>query len=168
MRDQAFGPMGSPRYLGYARDIHASGRVLGSRIDTVMDLIRLDAGLIKRRRGSVDVTAALDAVLAQAEASGHGPAELALDLPDSCPVIRGDRWAVERIFSLLLAGAAGKPATLRVAVEDGKLSLAWNGAAPDACGQALLAALDTTMTLADNGLTLTLPIAAPPRRPGRP
>ena len=44
MQTQMFGPMGSPQYLEYARDIHKSGQFLLDVISDILDMSKIEAG----------------------------------------------------------------------------------------------------------------------------
>ena len=56
MTQEIFGPLGSPKYIGYAADIGTSGRYLLAVISDVLEMARLESGRVRleptrRRRG---------------------------------------------------------------------------------------------------------------------
>ena len=46
LKSQAFGPLGSARYVGYATDIHESGQLLLQIISDIMDVAKVETGRI--------------------------------------------------------------------------------------------------------------------------
>ena len=53
MRDQVLGPIGNPKYEGYATDINASGQYLLEMINDILDMSKIEAGRVtlSRRNG---------------------------------------------------------------------------------------------------------------------
>lgn len=60
MKTQAFGPVGSPKYLEYATDIHESGRHLLALIDDLLDLSRIEANRADLNEVEIDVHRVVD------------------------------------------------------------------------------------------------------------
>lgn len=56
IRTQAFGPVGSPKYLEYGNDIHASGQHLLSLISDILDISRTNAGTLELNCALVGVS----------------------------------------------------------------------------------------------------------------
>ena len=103
---EIFGPLGSERYLGYARDIHGSGIHLLALINDILDLSRIDAGEGKLDEEDLDLSAVISQslrfVARQAEAGG-------LVLDSSCesglPLVRADQRRLKQTLINLLANA---------------------------------------------------------------
>lgn len=60
MRDELFGPLGSPRYLEYINDIHSSGIHLLELINDVLDLSKVEAGKFELQEDRVHLQSIID------------------------------------------------------------------------------------------------------------
>ena len=56
MQREMFGPLGDPRYKGYARDVLLSGQHLLSLINDILDLSKIEAGKMKLNIESVQIS----------------------------------------------------------------------------------------------------------------
>ena len=106
MAKELLGPLGTPRYVDYARDIHASGMLLLDLINDMLDMSRIEAGRYELRRETLrpDELAreALGVVGVQAEKAG-----VAVEAKIQ-PGIRRfalDRRAVRQVLLNLLSNA---------------------------------------------------------------
>ena len=100
---EMFGALGSPRYLGYAKDIHDSGRLLLSVIDDILDLSKIEAGKLELHEESVSVEQAVASALrlVQTRALAHG---LGLDVelePGLPPLWADGRLIIQMAVNLL-------------------------------------------------------------------
>ena len=117
---EMFGPVGAPRYLDYARDIHASGEHLLDLINDVLDLAKLEAGKLDLNETTVSLPDAIErcVALVRGRAERAGVA-LAVELPPAPPGLKADLRALKQILLNLLTNAvkftpAGGKVTLRV------------------------------------------------------
>jgi two-component system cell cycle sensor histidine kinase PleC len=103
---QLFGPVGVPRYLEYANDVHASGQHLLSMINDILDISSIEAGAAKLTDDLIDPAATADVclrlVLVRAE---QGKVELCNMVPRDLPVIIADERRVTQILLNLLSNA---------------------------------------------------------------
>jgi signal transduction histidine kinase len=116
---ETFGPLGSRKYLEYARDIRSSGAHLLSIINDILDLSRLDAGAADMKEEIADISdiiaAAMRMMVGQA---AEADVRLERSIAARLPAIVVDRRRIQQVLINLLANAvkftpAGGSATLR-------------------------------------------------------
>jgi len=106
MRLEAFGPVGSQRYLEYARDIHDSARHLLSLINDILDLSKIERGSLKPDDDIIAVKAAVDAVETLVkDRADRGQVALSLDVPGALPPLRADSRQLKQMLANLLSNA---------------------------------------------------------------
>ena len=103
---EMFGPVGSPKYISYARDIHDSGAHLLDLINDVLDLAKLEAGKLELHESDIDLSAVINQciTLVRGRAENAG-VELETELPASLPALRGDARAIKQVLLNLLTNA---------------------------------------------------------------
>ena len=106
MKTQAFGPVGSPKYLEYATDIHDSGTHLLALIDDLLDLSRIEANRADLREVELDMDHIVEWVtnLTKPQATSKG-ITLTVDPDGGLPHIVADERAVKQILLNLLTNA---------------------------------------------------------------
>jgi PAS domain S-box-containing protein len=106
LQGEMFGPMGTPAYVGYAKDIHRSGQHLLSLINDILDLSKIEAGKQELHEENVDLTALLretaDLVIPNANREG---VDFRVEVPDNLPNLWADRRALTQIVLNLLSNA---------------------------------------------------------------
>lgn len=123
LRSQMFGPIGQPRYVEYADDIHKAGRHLLDVIDDVLDLAKVEAGKVELDIRPTDPAAVIASAL---DMLGPEAARLrvairrALDTP--LPLIATDAGKLRQIVLNVASNAVkytrpGGSVTVRADVE---------------------------------------------------
>ena len=106
MRDELFGPVGTPQYRSYLADIHASGSHLRDIIDDLLDLARIEAGRLTADIEHLDVNEeiAICCRLVQERATNHG---LTLGVVETAepPDLFADRRLLRQMLFNLLSNA---------------------------------------------------------------
>jgi PAS domain S-box-containing protein len=106
IRDEVFGPVGTPRYVEYAADIHASGRHLLDLITAILDLSKIEAGKLEIELNPIDLVPLLGQcvglVRTRAEKQGL---RLVEDFAQNLPTLWADARAVRQIMLNLLSNA---------------------------------------------------------------
>ncbi len=106
MSDQMFGPIGHDKYREYLKDIRSSSEHLSDVLGEVLDLAKIEAGQFQMEEEYVDVPRMLresQALIAgQASQKSIG---IDLDIPDSMPLLFGDRLRLKQSVLNLLTNA---------------------------------------------------------------
>jgi signal transduction histidine kinase len=103
---ELFGPLGSERYLQYAKDIYDSGQHLLQLINDVLDMSRIEAGRKELVREAINLRAlgdeSLRLVYEQAEKQG---VVLVNTVPETLDAVQADRRALKQCLVNLLSNA---------------------------------------------------------------
>jgi signal transduction histidine kinase len=130
MTSALFGPLGSPRYLEYAEDIHKSGRYLHELISDMLDMAKIEAGQTELDRKPIDALHAIEDALTMLRPRADA-GDVAIAVEEGEPI--GALYADRRAFTQILLNVIGNavkftPASGRVTV--------WVGASECASGRA--------------------------------
>lgn len=106
MMEERFGPIGSPRYKDYLRDIHASGGHLVGLVNDLLDITRIESGGLKLDPSPIDLNeiAQQAAALLQPQAN-RDHVIIRTSLARGLPQVLADRRSVRQIMTNLAANA---------------------------------------------------------------
>ena len=119
MADEYLGPVGSPKYLEYAKDINGSGTHLLEIINNMLDLSKVEAGKFELQEDNIDIPAALKAcvTLVQGLAEKRGVV-IENNAPSDLPALYADERNLKQILLNLLTNAIKfTPAEGKVTIE---------------------------------------------------
>jgi len=171
MRQELFGPVGTPRYRGYIDDIHGNGRRLLSMINDILDLSRVEGGLIDLEELELNVPDALETARDAVMEGAKEAAPIRVAVPATLPLLRADPKRLHQILAHLLSNATkftdvgGRIDMRAKTTADGGISIAIRdtgiGMAPELIQQALepFKQLDARLERSFEGLGLGLPLA---------
>ena len=101
----SFGPLGSPHYAEYCRDIHASGQYLLGVIADVLEMSRLEAGRVRLQTERFIVEDAIQSAM-RAVADVAAEKSIAIEMERSRGTqLLADKTAVEKVMTILLNNA---------------------------------------------------------------
>jgi PAS domain S-box-containing protein len=106
MMDERFGPIGNQRYKDYLVDIHASGTLVLSLVNDLLDLSKIEAGKMDFAFASIDVNRIVSECVSimQPQASRER-VTLRLSLSPALPNILADERSLRQIVLNLLSNA---------------------------------------------------------------
>lgn len=106
LRDQLLGPIGDPRYVEYAGDIHDSGAHLLDLVNTILDLSKIEAGQFDLTENWIDVAAEIHSTLRLIDMRAHeAGVRLKTTIEPDMPAFRADRRAIRQMVLNLLSNA---------------------------------------------------------------
>jgi PAS domain S-box-containing protein len=105
IRDQMLGDIGNPAYREYAGDIHASGARLLSVINDVLDVSRLEGGLLTIDSQPQSVLDLAETAIALARGITHDQRRIEIDVPHGLPALHVDPRRLAQALGNLLANA---------------------------------------------------------------
>jgi len=103
---EIFGPVGSPKYMEYTKDIHDSGQHLLELITDILDMSKIESGNLQLNETQVEISRIAESCrkLVNSRANEKDITLLA-DLPIPSPVVMGDSVRLKQIFINLLTNA---------------------------------------------------------------
>lgn len=106
MMEERFGPIGSERYKDYLKDIHASGALVLSLVNDLLDLSKIEAGKMELAFERVDANAVITECVSMMQAQANqGRIVMRLALAPGLPPVRADARALRQILLNLLSNA---------------------------------------------------------------
>jgi two-component system, cell cycle sensor histidine kinase PleC len=105
MENAVLGPLGTPRYTEYCRDIRDSGSHLLSMIDDILDMARLEARRVRLSPRAVSAEAAVSSAIAPfAAAADEKAITISTDVPPNLDLL-ADPSALQQILANLVQNA---------------------------------------------------------------
>lgn len=147
MREQLLGPVGNPRYLEYAADIHQAGSHLLSLVNGLLDLSKIEAGRFDLEIADVSFAEVAGQSLTLVEHLA-GEKGIVLEVrPEADLTLRADARALRQILVNLLNNA------LKFTPEGGRVTLQ---ARPAAAGKIEITVRDTGIGIKPSDIPLIL------------
>jgi len=106
MNDQMFGPMGVPKYLEYAGDIHSSSTHLLKVISDILDVSKIEAGEMKLEMTEVDMTEVAETCQSiLSEPIQQHQLNFSIDIAKDFPKLCADELRMKQVLINLLSNA---------------------------------------------------------------
>ena len=104
--DQAFGPLGSPRYVEYSRDIHHSATYLQRLINDILDVSKAESGKIDLQEGLIDLGRLINSAMRMVRDHADKKAlTLVTEIDEHLPQLHADEGKMRQILINLLSNA---------------------------------------------------------------
>jgi signal transduction histidine kinase len=106
IKDQAFGPVGQPRYAEYAKDIYDSGGSLLQLINDILDPTKVEAGKMELQKSFVDVAVIMRRCMRLIkDRASKSNVRLKVSFDSNLPLLLADEGRLRQIAVNLLSNA---------------------------------------------------------------
>ena len=106
LEKEVLGPLGSPRYIDYARDVHMSGIHLLSLINTILDLAKTRAAGLELHQSVFDIRDLVEECVSVMQLQADkGRLVITLNLPADALFARADDTRLRQVLYNLLSNA---------------------------------------------------------------
>ncbi len=102
LKDQHFGPIGNPKYVGHAADIHDQARQLIAMLEDIKAISKAETGLLALSESDIDLTFVLQKTIRIFRDKNSPNPEVQLDINHSLPHIRGDELRIKQLMLNIL------------------------------------------------------------------
>jgi PAS domain S-box-containing protein len=148
MREQIFGPLGSPQYLEYTGDVLDSAHHLLDVINDILDIAKAEAGKLELIEDEVDmVNVVRSATRLIQERAQRGRVTITSKLGEGLPQVLADERKLKQILLNLLTNS------VKFTPPDGTIEIAWK---LSASGDFLLIVTDTGIGIAAEDIATAL------------
>jgi two-component system cell cycle sensor histidine kinase PleC len=106
LQTEMFGPLGSEQYLEYAADINRSGHHLLELVNDLLDMARVEAGMVELQEEAIDVAMLIREAVNLARGSVPGTThKFDVRLPEATPLLMADRRRIKQVLINLIGNA---------------------------------------------------------------
>ena len=106
LQTEMFGPLGSDQYLEYAADINSSGHHLLELVNDLLDMARVEAGMVDLQEETIDVAMLIHEAVNLARGSVPGIThKFDVRLPEATPLLMADRRRMKQVLINLIGNA---------------------------------------------------------------
>ncbi len=106
MQMELMGPLGNDAYKSYVEDIRASGKHLLTLIEDILDLSKIESGMMEIEEEDVDPATVIEATLALTRVpAARNNIHVETDIPVPCPVLRGNATRLKQVLINLVSNA---------------------------------------------------------------
>ena len=105
MEGAMFGPLGAPKYVEYAHDIHSSGQHLLELINDILDMSKIEAGRMTLEKQPTDLAKVIDESLRLVSGRAEIASVKVIDNTHDMPEVEADKRAIKQVLLNLLSNA---------------------------------------------------------------